>query len=118
RRRDARPTGSQEATHGATGHGCPVRAPHDTISDPGGGQVNSRKNRKAASVARAALALLGVRAASAAGFEVGGQDVRVGVDTAEQCSSAQAQVEYNVEGDKTMKGYGVRAARLQGTLEI
>lgn len=76
--------------------------------------MNSRKNRKAASVALVALALLGVRAASAAGIEVGGRDVLVGGDTAEQCSSAQVQVDYDVEYDATLQGYGVSAARLSG----
>ena len=76
--------------------------------------MNSRKNRKAASVALVAVALLGVRAASAAGIELGGQSILVGSDTAEQCSSAQVQVDYDVEYDATLRGYGVSAARLSG----
>jgi hypothetical protein len=74
----------------------------------------SSRNRKAASVALVAVALIGVRTASAAGVDLGGEQILIGDDTAEQCSSAQVQIDYDVAYDAALQGYGVSAARLSG----
>lgn len=74
----------------------------------------SSRNRKAASVALVAVAMIGVRTASAAGADLGGDQILIGNDTAEQCSSAQVQIDYDVAYDAALQGYGVSAARLSG----
>ena len=76
--------------------------------------MNSQRNRKAAAVALVAVALVGVRAASAAGADLGGQQIMIGSSSAEQCSSSQVQVDYDVAYDASLRGYGVSAARLSG----
>ena len=75
--------------------------------------MNSR-HRKAASVALVALALVGVRTASAAGADLGGQQILIGVDELQGCSSSQMVVDYDVAYDAALQGYGVSAARLSG----
>ena len=72
--------------------------------------------RKAASVALAAVALVGLRTASAAGEELGlgGPEILVGDSRAEQCSSSAVQVDYDVAYVTELQGYGVEAARLSG----
>lgn len=72
------------------------------------------RTRKAASVALVAAALIGVRTASAAGADLGGQQILVGNDAGEACSSAVMEVEYDVAYDATLQGFGVSAARLSG----
>lgn len=74
----------------------------------------SSRNRKAASVALVVVALVGLRTASAAGADLGGDQILIGDDTAEQCSSAQVQIDYDVAYDAALNGYGVSAARLSG----
>ncbi|HEY3437758.1 MAG TPA: hypothetical protein VGK35_08735 [Actinotalea sp.] len=76
--------------------------------------MNSRKQRKAAAVALVALALVGVRAASAAGADLSGQQILIGDTGAEQCSSSQVHIDYDVAYDASLQGYGVSAARLSG----
>ncbi|WP_182113070.1 MULTISPECIES: hypothetical protein [unclassified Actinotalea] len=73
-----------------------------------------RRTRKAASVALVALALVGVRTASAAGVDLGGQQVLVGEDGVQGCSSSQIEVRYDVAYDAALQGYGVSGARLSG----
>lgn len=73
-----------------------------------------RRNRKAASVALVAVAMIGLRTASAAGADLGGQDILIGDDAAAQCSSSQVTVDYDVAYDAALQGYGVSAARLSG----
>jgi hypothetical protein len=80
----------------------------------GDGQMNSRRARKAATVALVALAVLGVRAASASGLGMSPQELLVGNTTAEQCSSSQVTVDYDVAYDAELKGYGISAAQLSG----
>ena len=75
--------------------------------------MTSQRNRKAAAVALIALAMVGVRAASAAGADLGGQ-LLIGNDGAEQCSSSQIQIDYDVAYDAALQGYGVTAAQLSG----
>ncbi|WP_149203802.1 hypothetical protein [Actinotalea subterranea] len=74
----------------------------------------SRKNRQAASVALVALALVGVRAASAAGLDLGGEQILIGSQSTERCSSSQVDIDYDVAYDASLQGYGVSAARLSG----
>jgi hypothetical protein len=77
--------------------------------------MNSRTSRKAAAVALVALAVLGVRTASAAGVGMSPQQIFVGGgDAAEQCSSSQIDVDYDVAYDASLAGYGVIAAQLSG----
>lgn len=76
--------------------------------------MDRRLNRKAASVALVALALVGVRTAAAAGGDLGDQELLVGSSTAEGCSSSQVEVDYDVAYDAALQGYGVSAARLSG----
>lgn len=75
--------------------------------------MNTRAARKVAAVALVGLAAFGVRTASAAGgadpFEI-----LVGAAGAEQCSSSQVSVDYDVAYDATLMGYGVTAALLSG----
>lgn len=71
------------------------------------------KHRKAASVALVAVALVGIRSASAAGADLS-ETLLVGSSTAEQCSSSQVQVDYDVAYDAALQGFGVSAARLSG----
>lgn len=75
--------------------------------------MNSRA-RKAASVALVAAALVGVRTASAAGVDLGGQQILVGQDETQGCDSSEVGVEYDVAYDAALQGYGVSAARLSG----
>lgn len=77
-------------------------------------QLNSRKNRKAAAVALVAVALVGLRTASAAGADLDPQQLFVGSDTAEQCSSSTVTVDFDVMYDAALNGYGVSAAQLSG----
>lgn len=72
----------------------------------------SRRTRQAASVALVAVALVGVRAAAAAGSDT--SELLVGSGIAERCSSAQVQIDYDVSYDAALQGYGVSAARLSG----
>lgn len=74
--------------------------------------MNSRRTRKAAAVALVALAVVGLRTASAAG--VGGEELFIGSSTAEQCNSSQINIDYDVAYDAALKGYGVSAAQLSG----
>ena len=74
----------------------------------------SSKNRKAASVALVAVAMIGVRAASAAGADLGGDQILIGSDSAAACSSSQVQIDYDVTYVAALQGYGVSAARLSG----
>ena len=76
--------------------------------------MNSHKNRKAASVALVAVALLGVRAASAAGADLDGQQILIGSSTNAECSTSQVQIDYDVAYDATLQGFGVSAAQLSG----
>lgn len=77
--------------------------------------MNSRTSRKAAAVALMALAVLGVRTASAAGVGMSPQEILVGSGAAgEQCSSSQIDVDYDVAYDVELSGYGVIAAQLSG----
>jgi hypothetical protein len=71
-------------------------------------------HRKAASVALVAVALVGVRTASAAGADLGGQQILVGNAGAEQCSSSRVDIAYDVDYVAALGGYGVSAARLSG----
>ena len=75
--------------------------------------MTSQRNRKAAAVALVALAMVGVRTASAAGADLGDQ-LLIGNDGAEQCSSSQIQIDYDVAYDAALQGYGVTAAQLSG----
>ena len=69
--------------------------------------------RKVASAALVGVALIGLRAASAAG--VGRpQEIFIGGDAAEQCSSSQVNVDYDVAYSAALRGYGVAAAQLSG----
>ncbi len=74
----------------------------------------STRSRKAASVALVAVGLLGIRAASAGGADLGGQQTLVGSDSTERCSSAQVQIDYDVAYDAALQGYGASVARLCG----
>ena len=76
--------------------------------------MNSRKTRKVASVALVALAVLGVRTASAAGMGISAEQIVIGSSTAEQCSSSQVKVDYDVAYVAAMHGYGITAAQLSG----
>ena len=76
--------------------------------------MNSRKARKAATVALVAVAVLGVRAASASGLGMDPMELLVGSTTAEQCNSSQVTVDYDVAYDAGLKGYGISAAQLSG----
>jgi hypothetical protein len=76
--------------------------------------MNSRKSRKVASMLLVAVALLGVRAASASGLGLDGDDLFVGGDLAEDCGSSSVAVDYDVAYDAALKGYGVSAAQLSG----
>ena len=79
--------------------------------------MTSQRNRKAAAVALVALAMVGVRTASAAGADLGGQQILIGDSSAEQCSSSQVQIDYDVAYDAALQGYGVDAAQLSGLSE-
>lgn len=74
----------------------------------------SSRNRKAASVALAALAVVGVRFASAAGADLPGENILVGNDGATDCSTAPITIDYDVAYDAALRGYAVSAARLSG----
>ena len=76
----------------------------------------SSKNRKAASVALVALALVGLRTASAAGEELGlgGPEILVGDSRAEQCSESAVRVDYDVTYVTELQAYGVGTTRLSG----
>jgi len=76
--------------------------------------MDTRRSRKAAAVALVALAVLGIRAASAAGVGAGPQELFVGNETAEQCSSSAVTVDYDVAYDAALSGYGITAAHLSG----
>ena len=76
--------------------------------------MTSQRNRKAAAVALVALAMVGVRTASAAGTDLGGQQILIGDSSAEQCSSSQVQIDYDVAYDAALQGYGVSATQLSG----
>ncbi len=76
--------------------------------------MNSRKSRKVASMLLVAVALLGVRAASASGQGLDGDDLFVGGDLSENCGSLSVAVDYDVAYDAALKGYGVSAAQLSG----
>ncbi|MCL3861513.1 hypothetical protein [Actinotalea sp. K2] len=77
--------------------------------------MSSRKNRQAVAVALCAVALVGLRAASAAGTDLEGPFFSVGGDAAtEQCNDSQITIDYDVAYDAALKGYGVSAARLSG----
>ncbi|MHA3946761.1 hypothetical protein [Cellulomonas bogoriensis] len=71
-----------------------------------------RRGRRAVSVLLVALAVVGVRVASAG--DVQGPWVRVGEDTTAGCGTQQVQVDYDVEYVAELPGYGVSAARLSG----
>ena len=73
----------------------------------------STKNRRAASVALVALALVGVRAAAAAGGDLGEEILVAGTQT-ERCSSSDVHIDYDVAYVAALQGYGVSAARLSG----
>lgn len=77
----------------------------------------STKNRRAASVALVALALVGIRTASAAGIDLGGDQILVGDAAADACSSSQVEINYDVAYDAALQGYGVDAAQLSGLSE-
>ena len=72
------------------------------------------KHRKAASVALIAVALVGVRTASAAGADLGGQQILVGDEAAVACGGSQVQVDYDVAYVAELGGYGVSGTRLSG----
>lgn len=74
----------------------------------------NRRTRKAASVALVALALVGVRTASAAGVDGSGAEILVGGDEGQGCSSSVVGIDYDVAYDAALQGYGVSAARLSG----
>ena len=76
--------------------------------------MNSRNNRKATAVALVAVALVGLRTASAAGADLDPQQLFVGNSTAEQCGSSAIMIDYDVAYDATLRGYGVSAAQLSG----
>ncbi|MBX9245790.1 hypothetical protein ICW40_13360 [Actinotalea ferrariae] len=61
-----------------------------------------------------ALALVGVRTASAAGIDLGGQQILVGEDESQGCSSSTVGIDYDVAYDAALQGYGVSAAELSG----
>ena len=73
----------------------------------------SRKHRKAASVALVAVALVGVRAAAAAGVP-GGEELFVGSESADACGSSSIDIDYDVAYDAALQAYGISAARLSG----
>ena len=77
-------------------------------------KLNSRKNRKVTAVALVAVALVGLRTASAAGVDLDPQQLFVGNSTAEQCGSSAIMIDYDVAYDATLRGYGVSAAQLSG----
>lgn len=72
----------------------------------------STKNRRAASVALVALALVGVRVAAAHGGL--GDEVLVASTTTQLCSSSDVHIDYDVAYVAALQGYGVSAARLSG----
>lgn len=72
------------------------------------------RHRKAASVALVAVALVGVRVASAAGVDLGGQQILVGDQGAQACGASAVQVDYDVIYVAELGGYGVGAAQLSG----
>ncbi len=74
----------------------------------------SKKSRQAASVALVALAVLGLRAASAAGADLPGGNILIGNDGATQCSTAPVTIDYDVAYDAALRGHAVSAARLSG----
>ena len=77
-------------------------------------KLNSRKHRKATAVALVAVALVGLRTASAAGADLDPQQLFVGSGTAEQCGSSSISIDYDVAYDATLRGYGVSATQLSG----
>lgn len=70
--------------------------------------------RRAASVALLALALLGVRAAGALGADAYGSAILVGGTGNDDCGRSTIAVDYDVDFDLDLQGYGVSAARLSG----
>lgn len=74
----------------------------------------SSRTRKAASVALVAVALVGVRTAAAAGFDLGGDQILIGEGVLQGCSSSSVEIDYDVAYDAALQGYGVSAARLSG----
>lgn len=75
--------------------------------------MSSRRTRQAASVALVALAVIGVRGASAWGAG-SPQEILVGSEEAEQCAASAIEVDYDVAYDAALRGYGVSAAQLSG----
>ncbi|WP_372595068.1 hypothetical protein [Actinotalea sp.] len=61
-----------------------------------------------------ALALLGVRAAGAFGTDAFGSTVLVGATGNDDCGRSTIAVDYDVDFDLDLQGYGVSAARLSG----
>ena len=77
-------------------------------------KLNSRNSRKATAVALVAVALVGLRTASAAGTDLDPRELFVGSSAAEQCGSSAITVDYDVAYDATLRGYGVSATQLSG----
>ncbi|MCU1431800.1 MAG: hypothetical protein JWP95_905 [Actinotalea sp.] len=75
--------------------------------------MNSR-HRKAASVALVAVALVGVRTASAAGADLGGQQILVGDQGSQACGGSAVRVDYDVAYVAELGGYGIGAADVSG----
>ena len=76
--------------------------------------LNSRTNRKVTAAALVAVALVGLRTASAAGADLDPRELFVGGGTAEQCGSSAITIDYDVAYDATLRGYGVSATQLSG----
>ncbi|NTW40679.1 MAG: hypothetical protein HGA44_12470, partial [Cellulomonadaceae bacterium] len=76
--------------------------------------MTSTKTRRAASVALVGAALVGLQTASAIGADLDGRDLFVGADSVDTCSSSAITVDYDVDYDSDLQGYGVSAAELSG----
>lgn len=76
--------------------------------------MTSTRIRKAASVAILVAALGGLRTAGALGSDGTGMAIFLGDDQAAACGASQVMIDYDVDYDVDLQGYGVSAARLSG----
>lgn len=77
--------------------------------------MTSSTQRRATSVALLAVALIGLRTAGATSNDllVGGT-IQSGADSEAPCGTSVVTIDYDVDYDSDLQGYGVSAARLSG----